>query len=217
MQGPDDTAAIFAFEGKRNCCFTLVFGDCPDAAKQLDSVERKVNAIKHENKAGQARRVLTVIREKLEAHKTQPVKHVILCCGLGNDDNVHFWLLELPKNAVVDGEFEYAYDYTFHVERIKELLYADVIQKCANGEAQVAQLAKLSAASSPLLLLGKDEVMTALAADDRRVGTIVWFGSGEIAVPTLHRCREVGVKIIKCPDSPDFCDRWGRIFALLRY
>ena len=177
-----------------------------------------MNAIKHKNKAGQARRVLAVIRERLEARKVQPAKHVIVCCGLGvADDAVSCWVLDLPEDAVVDDEFEYAYDYTFHVERIKELLFADVIGKCGNVEAQLAQLAKLSAATSPLLLIGKGEVMTALAADDRRVGTLVWFGTGEIALTTVQRCREVGVKIVKCPDVPDWCDKWGRVFALLRY
>lgn len=41
MEG-DELSQVFSFEGKRNCCFTLVIGDCPDATKQLDSVERKV-------------------------------------------------------------------------------------------------------------------------------------------------------------------------------
>ncbi len=236
MQLESDLESILAYSGKRNCAFTFVIGKISTAElkKHIESVSRKVAAIKHKNKAGrqkkelflffslyrcvvdagQGKRVLDFVKDFFEQGN---VSDVIVCCGLGEGDKISLFQLNIPTNAVLVENFEYYYDYVFHAERIKEILFCDV---CVTSDESklMEQLNKMCNQSSPLLFLGKEETLRALFADERRLGSIVMFGGENLDMKTLEQCRAVGVKINKLSaDKTGFCDKWGSLFGIARY
>ena len=106
----------------------------------------------------------------------------------------------------------------FHTERIKDLLFSDVVVR-ADEAKLLEQLQKLCGQSSLLLFLGKEEVLKGIDAEDRRLGTMVIFGAGDdlLSVEVLEKCRNHGIRIHKLALDLAFCDKWGKIFGIARY
>lgn len=110
--------------GRRNAVITLFIPKDKDFKRLLKPIERQVLAIKHANKRGQIKRVLYHIlwvNKDVRAFLT----NVIICCGYDLSNKLYYQLIETLESIDV---LEYYYDYTFHYDRINEVLNQSFIK-----------------------------------------------------------------------------------------
>ena len=113
---------IVAFEGKRNCALTIFMSANCDYNKLINSLEKQIYTIKHENKKRQLISVINKIKRFTKANLMNidyfKTKGIIICCGLSNTDTtVEYFEIE-PNKIIIENE--YFYDYKFNINKIFE-------------------------------------------------------------------------------------------------
>lgn len=211
------------FSGKRNAVVTLFVPGDASIIKVLDGIEGRVKGIKHSNKKGQIVRVLEEIRARTGDRKTFGGNGKVLCCGLDNLDKIHYEEVESP-HVPVEKE-EYFYDYTFHVAKIRELFYADVILRVDESKT-LADVQRLALMSSPLLLLGKAEVMKCMEEAPGCINVITLFDGEQKNSDFLNESFVQRLRDTKCvihrvssvaDETREFVKKFGAIFGHKRY
>ena len=216
MEGDTDNKlnAIFSFEGKRNAVLTFLWPSDFDFRKQISSIEQRIKAIKHKNKAFQSSSVIALILQKNEERKKTPYD-MIVCCGM-NEKGIEYFELHAPKGSVA--EAEYFHDFCFHNERIREVMYSDVIT--VEEKEDIEDLLRLCGSNSPLLLLGKKEVMENLNEIPGQMHKLFLIDE-DVSDELIKLCRSGGCKISKmrCKNqsTKDFKEKWGGYFGIKRY
>lgn len=115
---------IINFEGKRNCSITLLLKAYDKYSSTLDQIERKISAIKHDNKRKQLKNVIYKIKnETKDLYNNCDFKErgIIICCGIkSSDDSTEYFEVNPIKKIE---ENEYYYDYKFNINKIFEKIY----------------------------------------------------------------------------------------------
>lgn len=115
---------IINFEGKRNCSITLLLKANDKYSSTLSQIERKISAIKHDNKRKQLKNVIYRIKNEtkdLYDNHDFKINGIIICCGLkSSDDSTEYFVVNPTKKIE---ENEYYYDYKFNINKIFEKIY----------------------------------------------------------------------------------------------
>lgn len=211
------------FSGKRNAVVSLFVPANSVIGKVLDGIEGRVKGIKHSNKKGQIGRVLAHIRERTLDRKTFGGRGCVVCCGLDNTDQI-FYDEVRPPHADIEVE-EYFYDYVFHMDKLRELFYADVVVR-VDEAATRAELQRLAMSSSPLLLLGPVEVIKCMNETPGCVNVVTMFDGGPknsdfLSDSFVQRLRDTKAVLRRVPvvtdDTREFVKGFGFVFAQRRY
>lgn len=216
--------ALQSFTGKRNAVVTLFVPGDANIGKTLDGIEGRVKAIKHANKKGQIMQVLKCIRERTADRKVFGGNGCVVCCGLPTDGDKIFYEEVVPPHAPVEQE-EYYYDYVFHMDRLRELFHADVVKRLADEEKALADTRRLAMAASPLLLVGKAEVLKCMDELPGCINVVVLFDGPDhtsmLSDAFVQRLRESKCVIHRVPATTDatreFVKQFGAVFAHKRY
>lgn len=193
------------FSGRRNAVITLIIPPDTKFIKFLDGVKRQVRMIKHQNKRYQINQVLYYIDSRLEGATRFGGNGRIICCGFNKKDEAVYYELESPNKIQ---EFEYHYGYTFHVARIMEIYYEDVIYEAESEE--IGGLKKHIMDADNMIALG-EEIETAL---DMKIVDRVYMGT-DPELEMINRVTLSGGKIGIIKDR-EFLEKYPTL-VLLRY
>lgn len=187
----DVMAVLDSFEGKRNCVFTIFIPSDIDVSKRLSSIGGAIGRIKNEFKKDQLIKVHKVLESnapncyKKKCDKTG----LIVCCGLGKDDNVVYFSL---KPVLPISKYEYYYDYVFHMNGIRKYFF-DNIRMIGDGEGKKIVIGMEKKIEADSAVFGK-KIMMCLDMDI--IDHIIAFTTDTIPLDMLAKTKSNKANIL---------------------
>ena len=198
---------IINFEGKRNCSLTLFVPE-NSLDKIIKQIEKKFFTIKHESKKIQLINVLNKIKKETKVY-VKKHKDVIICCGLGNNQQIHFFKLD-PSEKILN--IEYFYDYKFHINKIYDFLYPNI--KFVTNLNELNSWVKILDGSN--LIVYENELNKFLELN--LISDILYFSNEIISFDYVHKSTIFNYKINIFPDSSNnIIKRYGKIIGILYF
>lgn len=188
------------FSGKRNAVLTFFFPPNAKFHQIMKSMHRQISAIRHKNKRQQIYSVIKYIEEQNEdildkSFWEYGYSHGVIICGAF--DKSHRPVYEFIESPILITDFEYYYGYQFQMERIKELMFGDVIDKiefCRNNES-ISDLLQRFENHFEMLVVGEDEINYTL--ENKYLEKIFVRENYEIDLSLISKSKEAKTKIVK--------------------
>lgn len=198
---------IINFEGKRNCSLTLFVPE-NSLDKIIKQIEKKFFTIKHESKKIQLINVLNKIKKETKVY-VKKHKDVIICCGLGNNQQIHFFKLDPYKKI---SNIEYFYDYKFHINKIYDFLYPNI--KFVTDLKELNNWVKVLDNND--LIVYENELNKFLGLN--LISDILYFSNDILSLDYVHKSTECNCKIsIFSEISNNITQKYGKLIGILYF
>lgn len=204
---------IINFEGKRNCSITLLLKANDKYSSSLSQIERKISAIKHDNKRKQLKNVIYRIKnETKDLYDNQDFKinGIIICCGLkSSDDSTEYF--EVNPTKKID-ENEYYYDYKFNINKIFEKIY-DTIDYI---NYDINELNKLREKE---LIIFEKEINEYI--EMKAISYLFYFSNEDLSLHLCNLSKEHNfkIKVVNClpHQQKELIKTYGNFIGILYY
>ena len=209
---------IKKFEGKRNSVLTMIFPSNINYKKQMEKTRRIVSQIKHANKKYQIEKVLKYIDSQNEGAEYFKPNGAIICAAYDKKDLPFYQKIDGQKIEVE--EFEYYYDYVFHSNRIKELIFSQYMQR-PHLEQQLELLKdveKQILSSTNLIVLGEN---VGKVLEMNLCERLLFLSDQLVSNQLIENIKSHSSKLIlfdlKNQQIKEFSQKFGSQIAYLRY
>lgn len=195
------------FRGKRNTVLTIFFPPNSDFQKDMDSLRRQINMIKHGNKKWQILQVIDLIftfPQNKELKKIEGNGKIILA-GCSNQNEPFYYELYPPNKLE---KFEYYYDFFFYMDRVREIWYQDVMVVPENKEKEnmIKKLEEGLIQGRGDILLGEGRINSAVKMG--LVKELYRFTEKDTDDGRIEAIKNKNAKIIKIV-NPDMEKKYG--------
>jgi len=187
---------IDQFEGKRNTVLTFVFTPNDNFNAKIKKICNWVSTIKHEYKKTQIQKSLNLIKNKSKTTNHFQPNGLIICCGYNKLGKIGYYEIQIPPEYNGNLQFEYYYGYKFNTNRIKELLFSNLIFSQTPKKTQLKYIEHLETQIKQVdkcLVIG-DKVSISL--DQNLAKQIYYFSNDEITMDFIQQIQDSGAKLV---------------------
>ena len=212
---------IDQFEGKRNTVLTFVFTPKDHFNEKIKKICNWVSTIKHEYKKKQIQKSLNLLKNQTKTSKHFQPNGLIICCGYNKLGKIGYYELKIPQEYDEQIRFEYYYGYKFNTNRIKELLFSNLILSQMPTETQLKHLEQLETQIKNVdqsVVLG-DKVSISL--DQNLAKQIYYFSNDEITMDFIQQIQNSGAQLVlfdmNLVECREFGNKYGKLISILHF